>query len=85
MTLAALGRACDVEAREMGGASFLTFEAPRLTQRDMRMLSQLASVYVMFTLEEGRMTPLARTHPASVGEDLPALLKYKAVSYTHLS
>ena len=77
MTLAALGRACDVEAREMGGASFLIFEAPRLTLRDMRMLSQLASVYVMFTLEEGRMTPLARTHPDYVGEDLPALLKYK--------
>ena len=77
MTLAALGRGGDVGVMQMGGASFLTFEAPKLTQRDLRMLSQLSSVYVMFTLEEGHLTPVERLHPQYVGEDLPALLKYK--------
>ena len=43
----------------------------------MRMLSQLASVYMLFSMEDGRLTPIARTHPNYVGEDLPALLKYK--------
>ena len=77
MTLTALGREAEVAPKEMGGATFLTFEAAKLTERDMRMLSQLASVYMLFSMEDGRLTPIARTHPNYVGEDLPALLKYK--------
>ena len=77
MTLAALGRGAEVVPKEMGGAMFLTFEEEKLTARDMRMLSQLASVYMLFSMEDGRLTPLERTHPNYVGEDLPALLKYK--------
>ena len=76
MTLSALGREAEVIPKEMGGAMFLTFEAAKLTERDMRMLSQLASVYMLFAMEDGRLTPLERTHPNYVGEDLPARLKY---------
>ena len=77
MTLEALGRGAQVAACEMGGAQFLTFDAPKLTDRDVRMLSQLAGVYVMFTMEDGQMVPVEPKHPNYVGEDLPALLKYK--------
>ena len=77
MTLTALGREAEVTPKEMGSATFLTFEAAKLTERDMRMLSQLASVYMLFSMEDGRLTPIARTHPNYVEEDLPALLKYK--------
>ena len=77
MTLSALGREAEVIPKEMGGATFLTFEAAKLTERDMRMLSQLASIYMFFAMEDGKLTPLARTHPNYIGEDLPALLKYK--------
>ena len=77
MTLSALGREAEVVPQKMGGAMFLTFEATKLTERDMRMLSQLASVYMLFEMEDGKLTTLERTHPNYVGEDLPALLKYK--------
>lgn len=77
MTLSALGREAEVVPQKMGGAMFLTFEAAKLTERDMRMLSQLASVYMLFEMEDGKLTTLERTHPDYVGEDLPALLKYK--------
>jgi len=77
MTLAALGHACEVQLVRMGGAPYLSFEAEGLTARDMRMLSQLSSVYVMFAEREGRLTPLESLHPQYIGEDLPALLKYK--------
>lgn len=53
MTLAALGRGAEVVPKEMGGAMFLTFEEEKLTARDMRMLSQLASVYMLFSMEDG--------------------------------
>lgn len=77
MTLSALGREAEVVPQKMGGAMFLMFEAAKLTERDMRMLSQLASVYMLFEMEDGKLTTLERTHPNYVGEDLPALLKYK--------
>lgn len=77
MTLSALGREAEVVPQKMGGAMFLTFEAAKLTERDMRMLSQMASVYMLFEMEDGKLTTLERTHPNYVGEDLPALLKYK--------
>lgn len=77
MTLSALGREAEVVPQKMGGAMFLTFEAAKLTERDMRMLSQLASVYMLFEMEDGKLTTLERMHPNYVGEDLPALLKYK--------
>lgn len=77
MTLTALGHECEVKTCEMGGAAFLTFECDALTQRDVRMLSQLASVYVMFTMPDGQLVPMESLHPQYVGEDLPSLLKYK--------
>ncbi|MBR4038629.1 MAG: hypothetical protein IKJ11_00855 [Clostridia bacterium] len=77
MTLRALGHACEVKPTEMGGAPALAFEAENLTERDMRMLSQMANVYVMFAHEAGGLAALERLHPDYIGEDLPALLKYK--------
>ena len=77
MTLRALGHECDVKLEDMGGAAFLRFEAENLTERDIRMLSQLASVYMMFECVNGGLVPMESLHPEYVGEDLPALLKYK--------
>lgn len=77
MTLAALGHESEVRLAEMGGGTFLTFECEQLPEKDMRMLSQLASVYMMFSMEGGALMPLESLHPQYIGEDLPALLKYK--------
>ena len=77
MTLRALGHESDVKLEDMGSAAFLHFEADTLNDRDIRMLSQLASVYVMFECANGGMMPMESLHPDYIGEDLPSLLKYK--------
>ena len=77
LTLRGLGHVCEVNEEAMGGAAFLTFEAPEFDARERRMLSQLASVYMMFTREGGLLAPMDSLHPEYVSEDLPALLKYK--------
>ena len=77
MTLSALGHDCDVKLGDLGGAACLAFETEGLTQRDLRMLSQLSSVYVMFEQADSGLVPMENLHPNYVGEDLPALLKYK--------
>lgn len=65
MTLSALGREAEVVPQKMGGAMFLTFEAAKLTERDMRMLSQLASVYMLFEMVYWMRNPT--TYRLSVG------------------
>ena len=77
MTRSALGHAAEVTTERRGGAVFFAFETEALTERDVRMLSQLAGVYVMFSEQDGAMTPMEPLHPQYIGEDLPALLKYK--------
>ncbi|MBQ6859651.1 MAG: hypothetical protein IJO02_09595 [Clostridia bacterium] len=77
LTLRALGRECEVKPCEMGGASFVTFETAEFGPRDLRMLSQLACVYMMFSMEGAALLPIESLHPDYIGEDLPALLKYK--------
>lgn len=56
---------------------FLTFEEEKLTAARYAH-AQPACQRVHAVLHGGRrLTPLERTHPNYVGEDLPALLKYK--------
>lgn len=56
---------------------FLTFEAAKLTERTCACSVSWPAVYMLFEMEDGKLTTLERTHPNYVGEDLPALLKYK--------
>ena len=79
--LVLLLRALSVEAvpawASMGGADWLCFEAPAFSPEDWRLLSQHAATYLTATRQGEALSPLERTHPAYVGEDLAALLKYK--------
>lgn len=63
--------------KELGGADWLCFDAPNFGEQDWRWLSQHAATYVMALREGEALRPVARTHPNYIGEDLPALLKYK--------
>ncbi|MCL2810528.1 MAG: SAM-dependent methyltransferase [Clostridia bacterium] len=62
---------------EMGGAPWLCFECEPLSDEVWRLLSLHASSYVLAKREGEALIPLARQHPAYIGEDLAALLKYK--------
>ena len=80
MMLAALGRAQDTVCEgEIGGAPALVLETQReIAKREWALLAQQSSVYLFFERrEDGALWPIARDHPAYVGEDLASLLKYK--------
>ncbi|MBQ8094544.1 MAG: hypothetical protein IJ242_13375 [Clostridia bacterium] len=78
LVLRSLGLVSDVAAEEIGGAQFLTFDSGRLlTEREMKMIWQLSSVYMIFLMEDGRILPLESQAPDYIDEDLPLLLKYK--------
>jgi SAM-dependent methyltransferase len=79
--LALLLDALEIDARlsweSMGGAPWLCFACDPLSAEAWRLLSLHASSYVLAAREGESLIPLARRHPAYVGEDLAALLKYK--------
>jgi SAM-dependent methyltransferase len=56
-TAALGGRITDIEETDIGGVPYVTFAAPELTERDVALLSNLSSVYAMFTVEGDLLRP----------------------------
>ena len=68
----------DVRSESVAGADWLTFEASRLDEAQAALLSHMAHIYVLFErTENGMLTPLEGHADAYLGDDLPAVLKYK--------
>jgi len=77
LLLHALGIETGLAWEDLGGAPWLCFECKPLCEEAWQLLSLHASSYVLAMWEGEALIPLARRHPAYIGEDLAALLKYK--------
>lgn len=75
--LAALGYGTPVSLETMGGASFLSFDAPGLTEEDLAYLSMHSALSFMAEKEGDLLRPLPRPDVFVLSEDLPEVLKYK--------
>ncbi|WP_067461698.1 TRM11 family SAM-dependent methyltransferase [Actinomadura macra] len=71
------GRVEDIAETSIGGVPYVTFTADGLSETDVRLLSNLSSLYALFEIEDGgllRPVPLA---PLDVfGSDLLTIQKY---------
>ncbi|MER5546413.1 TRM11 family SAM-dependent methyltransferase [Streptomyces sp. NPDC001118] len=66
----------DIEVTEIGGVPYVTFTADALTETDIRLLSNMSSVYALFALEADLLRPVAK-HPLDLfGSDLLTIQKY---------
>lgn len=73
----ALGnRVRDIEEKEIGGLPYVTFSSPELTDQDVRLLSNLSSLYGLFEIEGELLRPLAKKPLALFGSDLLTIQKY---------
>ncbi|RKN38831.1 SAM-dependent methyltransferase [Streptomyces hoynatensis] len=71
------GRLTDVDTTELGGVPYLTFRVRGgLGDRDLRYLSNLSSLYALFALEDGRLTPLPLRRLDKFASDLITIQKY---------
>ena len=72
------GVQADVHAETAAGADFLTFEAPPLQEMQVSLIGRMAHLYVLFSrAENGALMPICGHSTAYLGDDLPAVLKYK--------
>ncbi|MEU6477313.1 SAM-dependent methyltransferase [Streptomyces sp. NPDC047017] len=66
----------DVEITEIGGVPYVTFTADPLSDTGIRLLSNLSSLYALFTVEGDLLRPVARKPLDLFGSDLLTIQKY---------
>jgi SAM-dependent methyltransferase len=72
------GGLSDVSSAELGGVPYVTFSAEDLTERDLRLLANLSSLYALFAYDRdaGTLRPLT-TQPLDLfSSDLLTIQKY---------
>ncbi|SNR73947.1 TRM11 family SAM-dependent methyltransferase [Actinomadura mexicana] len=70
------GRVRDIEETALGGVPYVTFSADGLTEQDVRLLSNLSSLYALFQIEGELLRPVALQPLDLFGSDLLTIQKY---------
>jgi len=70
------GRVRDVRETVMGGVPYVTFSADELTGQDVRLLSNLSSLYALYQIEGELLRPVALQPLDLFGSDLLTIQKY---------
>ncbi|TDD82595.1 SAM-dependent methyltransferase [Actinomadura darangshiensis] len=70
------GRVRDVEETAIGGVPYVTFTADELTEQDVRLLSNLSSLYALFQIEGELLRPVPLQPLDLFGSDLLTIQKY---------
>ncbi|MCP9983740.1 TRM11 family SAM-dependent methyltransferase [Actinomadura madurae] len=70
------GRVHDIEETAIGGVPYVTFSADELTDQDVRLLSNLSSLYALFRIEGELLRPVMLQPLDLFGSDLLTIQKY---------
>ncbi|HEY8480131.1 MAG TPA: SAM-dependent methyltransferase [Spirillospora sp.] len=79
------GRIRAIEETEIGGVPYVTFSADDLTDQDVRLLSNLSSLYALFRLEDGLLRPVTLQPLDLFGSDLLTIQKYSGKTNEHFT
>ncbi|MEV5828406.1 SAM-dependent methyltransferase [Spirillospora sp. NPDC052242] len=80
------GRVRDIGETSIGGVAYVTFEADELGPRDVRLLSNLSSLYALFELRDGGLLRPVTVEPLDLfGSDLLTIQKYSGKTNEHFT
>ena len=80
------GRVTDVREQTLGGAPYLTFSAPELTERDRDFLANLSSLYTLFRIHpDGLLEPVGLRRLDRFDDDLVTIQKYVGKTNEHFT
>ena len=71
------GRLAGIEQRQIGGVSYVTFDADPLSAADVAFLSNLSSIYALFELADGALRPVELRKLDRFDDDLITIQKYQ--------
>lgn len=77
LMFSALELTAEVSVEELGGSTFLCFDAPALTDEALAFLSAHSALLLMCEDHDGLLRPLQKTAPDYLPRDLAEVLKYK--------
>lgn len=79
------GRVRDIREERIGGVRYICFAADGLDERDMRVISNLSSMYALFELEGDLLRPIARQPLDRFDDDLITIPKYQGKTNEHFT
>ena len=83
---AVLGGIEDIASETIGGVPYLTFTVPELSERAVRFLSNLSSIYALFRLaEDGGLHPVELAKLDKFDDDLLTIQKYPGKTNEHFT
>lgn len=71
------GRLTEPQRRQIGGVSYVTFDAEALDGTDIAFLSNLSSIYALFELDDGALRPVELHKLDRFDDDLITIPKYQ--------
>jgi hypothetical protein len=79
------GRLRDLAEVRIGGVRYLTFTAPPLEPREVRLLAFLSTAYALFERVDGLLRPIELQAPARFDDDLLSIQKYQGKTNEHFT
>ena len=79
------GRVRDIREERIGGVRYIRFSADRLEERDVRVLSNLSSLYALFEAEGELLRPVAAQPLDRFDDDLITIPKYQGKTNEHFT
>lgn len=70
------GRVRGIQETSIGGVPYVTFSAGELSEQDVRLLSNLSSLYALFQIEDELLRPVTLQPLDRFGSDLLTIQKY---------
>ncbi|WP_211116411.1 hypothetical protein [Glycomyces buryatensis] len=75
----------DLEEVEMGGIPYLTFHGDSLSERDLRCLANVSSLFALFKIHGSMLEPIALSRLDRYENDLTSILKYVGKTNEHFT
>lgn len=79
------GRVQDIREERIGGVRYIRFSADQLEERDVRVLSNLSSLYALFEVEGGLLRPITAQPLDRFDDDLITIPKYQGKTNEHFT
>lgn len=71
------GIQAEITQEDTAGVDWLSFECDALDDRQKKLVTSCAHLFVLFEKNEGGLLPVSAKEAAYLGDDLPSVLKYK--------
>lgn len=85
--LTSLGASTNITLKDIGGCTFLSFDAPVLTDKMLQILSSHSALLLMCEDHDGLLKPLPKPNTDYLPRDIAEVLKYKgktSATFTHM-